>query len=164
MLGQDGRFATSRSKPQAKILCLGKVRTKNVLIGASTHAAACEFAVNRDRGHNGDAIPLRLRRYFRFVHVLDDYLVGRPSKPFDDFHSLFARWATSAEDLNLLFCGHDLSPRCFIRLHLCCGGNKCDIMSANTLLVKSKPLTTVRGQGLFWGQKKPLDSGLYSRV
>jgi hypothetical protein len=79
-----------------------------MLIGASTHAAPCEFAVNHDRRHTADAIALRLGRQFRFVHVMNDYLVGRPSKPFDDFYSFSARWATSAEDLNLLFCSHDV--------------------------------------------------------
>jgi hypothetical protein len=39
---------------------------------------------------------------------MDDYRVGRPSKPFDDFYRFSARWATSAEDLNLLSCGHDV--------------------------------------------------------
>src|SRR5260370_10182076 len=73
-----------------EIACLGKGRTQDLLIGAATHAAPCEYSVNHDRGHRADAIPPRLRRYLRFVHVMDDYRVPKPSKPFDDFYSFSA--------------------------------------------------------------------------
>jgi hypothetical protein len=86
---------------------LGKSRTQDLLIRTATRAAPSEFGVNRDGGHAADTIPLRLGCSLRLVHVMDDYLVGRPSEAFDNVYSFFTRWASSAEDFNLL-CSHDV--------------------------------------------------------
>lgn len=49
-----------------------------MLIRAASRAARREFAVNHDRGHATDAVLLRFGRYFRLVHVVDDYFMVRP--------------------------------------------------------------------------------------
>jgi len=50
-----------------------------MLIRPAPRAAACEFALNHDRGHATDAVLLCFGRYVRFVYVVDGYLMSGTS-------------------------------------------------------------------------------------
>src|SRR5260370_32191014 len=77
-----------------------------MLIRATARAATCQFTVNYDRGHAADAVMLRFGCHFGLVHVVDRYLMRRPSKALNYLDCFLARSTTSAQYFNFLFFFH----------------------------------------------------------
>ncbi len=62
-----------------------------MLIGTAARAASCQFTVNYDSRDAAHAILLCFGRYFRLLHVVDDYLMGRTSKVLNYVDRFLAR-------------------------------------------------------------------------